>query len=110
MKELSMFSLSGSLRMLHAPSFRVVALAAVGAMCVSLPLSPLSAQRDRDQDRGSRRENAFTWSGNIPNGRRILIKNINGGIDVERSNSGRVEVTAEKRWRRGDPEDVRIEQ
>ncbi|WP_337169701.1 DUF4097 family beta strand repeat-containing protein [Gemmatimonas aurantiaca] len=58
----------------------------------------------------SRRENAFTWSGTIPSGRQLFIKNINGGIDVERSSSGRVEVTAEKQWRRGNPEQVRIEQ
>ena len=110
-----MFPLSGSIRMLHARVSRLIPLVAVAAILTSLSVSDLSAQRDRDrdrdQDRGDqRRENAFTWSGNIPNGRRILIKNINGGIDVERSSSGRVEVTAEKRWRRGNPEDVRIEQ
>lgn len=38
-----------------------------------------------------------------------MIKNINGAIEVERSTSGRVEVRAEKRWRRGNPEDVCIE-
>ncbi len=64
----------------------------------------------QDRDRDSRREDAFTWSGTIPSGKRIMIKNINGGIEVERSTSGRVEVSAEKRWRRGNPEDVRIEQ
>ncbi|MEO7522077.1 MAG: DUF4097 family beta strand repeat-containing protein [Gemmatimonas sp.] len=107
-----MFPLSGSIRMLRTRTFRFLALVAVAALSVSLPVSEVSAQRDRDrdQDRDQRRENAFTWSGTIPGGRRILIKNINGGIDVERSTSGRVEVTAEKRWRRGNPEDVRIEQ
>ena len=39
-----------------------------------------------------------------------MIKNINGAIEVERSTNGRVEVRAEKRWRRGNPADVRIEQ
>jgi len=62
------------------------------------------------QDRDMQRDNAFTWSGTIPSGRRVMIKNINGGIQVERSTNGRVEVSAEKRWRRGDPDDVRIEQ
>ncbi|MFY7922364.1 MAG: DUF4097 family beta strand repeat-containing protein [Gemmatimonas sp.] len=58
----------------------------------------------------SRRENAFTWSGTVPSRGTLFIKNINGGIEVERSTNGRVEVTGEKRWRRGNPEDVRIEQ
>ncbi len=78
------------------------------------PLGPLGAQnrnrdQDRDQDRDQQRDKSFSWSGTIPSGKRILIKNINGGIDVERSASNRVEVTAEKRWRRGDPAYVRIE-
>ena len=54
-------------------------------------------------------DNSFRWSGTIPSGRRIMIHNVNGGIDVERSSSNRVEVSAEKKWRRGDPKDVRIE-
>lgn len=56
------------------------------------------------------RENAFTWSGTLPAQGVLFIKNVNGGVEVERSRTGRVEVTAEKRWRRGDPSDVRIEQ
>lgn len=69
----------------------------------ALTLAPPAGAQDREA-------NAFTWSGNIPTGRRIMIKNINGPIRVERSSSGRVEVNADKEWRRGDPRDVRIEQ
>jgi hypothetical protein len=65
--------------------------------------------QDRDSDRNSQSDRSFSWSGVIPAGRRILIKNINGPIEVTRSTSNRVEVTAEKRWRRGDPSWVRIE-
>lgn len=53
---------------------------------------------------------AFTWSGSVPSRGTLFIKNINGGVAVERSTSGRVEVTGEKRWRRGNPDDVRIVQ
>ncbi len=74
-------------------------------MPVFLPAHTLEAQR-RDQET----DRSFSWSGTIPEGRRIMIKNINGGVEVERSSGNRVEVTAEKRWRRGDPDDVRIEQ
>jgi hypothetical protein len=69
--------------------------------------APVMAQ---DRDRDAQRDDAFTWSGTIPSGRRVMIKNSNGGIEVERSTNGRVEVRAEKRWRRGNPADVRIEQ
>jgi hypothetical protein len=90
---------SSEFRMFARPVASLVAVA-----CTTLALAlPASAQ-------DSRRESAFTWSGAIPAGRTIYIKNINGAVEVERSTSGRVEVTAEKRWRRGNPEDVRIEQ
>lgn len=58
----------------------------------------------------TRRENAFTWSGTVPASGTLFIKNVNGPVEVGRSTSGRVEVTGEKRWRRGNPDDVRIEQ
>lgn len=81
---------------------------AAAALLLSATLAAPAVAQDRDRD--SQRDNAFTWSGTIPSGRRIMIKNINGAIRVARSSSGRVEVSAEKRWRRGNPEDVRIEQ
>lgn len=78
------------------------------ALLLTATLAAPAVAQDRDRD--SQRDDAFTWSGTVPSGRRVLIKNINGGIQVERSTNGRVEVSAEKRWRRGNPEDVRIEQ
>ncbi len=65
--------------------------------------------RNRDDDRDQQHDNTYVWSGVIASGKRIIIKDINGGIDVQRSSTSRVEVTAEKRWRRGDPKEVRIE-
>ena len=90
-----------------------VARRTAGSALVALVLFPAAfagaQNRDRD-DQQRQSDRSFTWSGTIPAGKRILIKDINGRIDVERSTSGRVEVTAEKRWRRGDPSWVRIEQ
>lgn len=60
---------------------------------------PALAQRGSD----------FSWEGRVPAGRWLYIRNLNGGIRVERASGDRVEVRAEKRIRRGDPEDVRIE-
>ena len=52
---------------------------------------------------------AFNWSGRIPVGGWIRIKNMNGGITVDQASGDQVEVTATKRWRRGDPSVVRFE-
>jgi hypothetical protein len=52
---------------------------------------------------------SFRWNGNVPAGKAIEIKAVNGGIRAERSASGSVEVTAEKSARRSDPSEVRIE-
>ncbi len=96
-------SVAPPLRRVHSARASIVAGGAL--LLAAVVALPANAQ-DRDQ----RRENAFTWSGTVPQGKRILVKNINGAIHVERSTSGRVEVSAEKSWRRGNPEDVRIEQ
>jgi hypothetical protein len=82
---------------------RLLAPVLAAVTVLSIVASVASAQ-------DSRRDNAFTWSGTVPSGRTLSIRNVNGGVEVERSTSGRVEVSAEKRWRRGDPEMVRIEQ
>lgn len=71
-------------------------------LALSLGATPLVAQRQTE-------DNAFTWSGRISSGHWIRIRNLSGDIDVTSSNSDRVEVTATKRWRRSDPQSVRIE-
>lgn len=98
-----------------SPRAIVRAAALLCALTASIASAQSRSSRDRDNDRDrdsqeQRKENAFTWSGIIPSGKRILVKNINGSIHVEHSSSGRVEVSAEKTWRRGNPDDVRIEQ
>ena len=52
---------------------------------------------------------AFTWAGRVPEGRWINIRNMNGTIEVEGTSGDRVEVTATRRTRRGDPDFVRFE-
>jgi hypothetical protein len=54
-------------------------------------------------------ENAFNWNGRVPAGRWIHVVNLNGGITVGQASGDNVEVTAVKRWRRGDPAVVRFE-
>jgi hypothetical protein len=68
---------------------------------LAAPAAPLFAQQQTD--------NSFKWSGRIPAGRAIRVRSLNGPITVGASSSDNVEVTATKRWRRGDPSVVRIE-
>lgn len=50
----------------------------------------------------------FTWSGTVQSGRWVYVRNLNGPVRVEEGTGSKVEVSAEKRWRRGNPEDVKI--
>jgi DUF4097 and DUF4098 domain-containing protein YvlB len=51
----------------------------------------------------------FRWEGAVASGKWVKLQNINGDVEVTAATGDRVEVTAIKRGRRGDPEDVRIE-
>src|SRR3954471_10555410 len=57
----------------------------------------------------SARAQDFRWHGAIPQGKAIEIKGVNGDIRAEPSGSNEVEVTADKRAQRDDPQSVRIE-
>jgi len=60
------------------------------------------------QERGSS-DRDFKWDGAVSSGRWVYARNLNGSVKVERASGGRLEVVAVKRWRRGNPEDVRVE-
>lgn len=83
-------------RRTHLTSLAVVTAA-------SLVVSPVAGAQQRSNDRD------FSWDGRITNGHWLYVRNLNGSIRVERATGDRAEVTAVKRWRRGDPEEVRIE-
>ena len=70
------------------------------ALMVPAALSAQERQTQRD---------AFTLSERVPQGQWIRVRNINGEMRVRAASGDKVEVTATKRWRRGDPKDVRIE-
>jgi putative adhesin len=79
---------------------QLVALTVIAA--TSLVVSSGGAQqKSNDRD--------FSWDGRVTNGHWLYVRNLNGSIRVERATGDRAEVTAVKRWRRGNPEDVRIE-
>jgi hypothetical protein len=76
-------------------------IAALAALTVAAASSANAQQRSSDRD--------FSWDGRVTNGHWLYVRNLNGSIRVERATGDRAEVTAIKRWRRGNPEDVRIE-
>lgn len=78
---------------------RLLHLAAGAALLA--PLATASAQRDENP-------NAFSWSGSIPAGSWLAVKNMNGSVRVEEATGSTVEVRASERWDRGDPKDVRF--
>jgi hypothetical protein len=51
----------------------------------------------------------FRWHGAIAQGNAIEVKGVNGDVIAEPSGSNEVEVLADKRGQRSNPEDVRIE-
>lgn len=79
------------------PVFRVILGAAFVAPAV---LSAQSRQTERD---------AFSLREHVPQGQWIRVRNINGEMHVRASTGDKVEISATKTWRRGDPKDVRIE-
>jgi hypothetical protein len=54
-------------------------------------------------------DNSFKWSGQIAAGNWVNVHNLNGSVTVGSAPGSEVQVTATKRWRRGDPAMVRIE-
>jgi len=88
--------------MLMHTTIRLKSMRAVAPLLgLMLVASVAGAQRRSAQD--------FSWEGTIPTGRRLYVRNLNGAINVQRATGTKAEVTAVKRWRRGDPEDVKIE-
>ncbi len=81
---------------------RRIGFIAAAALCASPLLHAVQAQT-RDE------RAAFTWEGRIREGRWIMIRNMNGPVEVVRGTSDKVEVTASRHTRRGDPDYVRFE-
>jgi hypothetical protein len=72
------------------------------ALSILVLASPAAAQQRSSTD-------DFNWQGQVPSGQWLQVRNINGQITVDRATGNQVEVVATKRWRKGDPADVRIE-
>lgn len=87
---------------LHRTAPRALALAALTLpLILATPTQGHTQEVDRD---------AFAYTGSVRTGSTVHIYNLNGAIEVERTSGSQVEVRAEKRWRRGNPDDVTIVQ
>jgi hypothetical protein len=79
---------------------RSVRQTALALLAGALLAAPAAAQS---------RSDSFNWEGAVPSGRWLMIRNMNGEVHVERGSGSQVEVRAVKRYRRGDPDEVRIQ-
>ena len=82
--------------------FRSLAVA-----CGLWPVASMLPTAASAQERASDRD--FRWDGPLASTRWVYVRNLNGTVKVERATGARLEVTAVKRWRRGDPADARVE-
>jgi hypothetical protein len=75
---------------------------ALGSLALVASLArPAAGQQQTD--------NSFKWSGPIAAGNWVNVHDLNGSVTVGAASGSEVQVTATKRWRRGDPATVRIE-
>ena len=58
--------------------------------------------------RAQKSEEPFHWSGDVQNAHWVYVRNLNGAVRVQAGSGNKVEVSARKQWRRGNPEDVKI--
>ncbi len=83
--------------------------AVLACACLSLSGAAFGDAR-RDGDRGGWRSGEpFQWSGRVARGKTLEVKGVDGSIQVERASGSSAEVTATKRARRSDPDQVTIE-
>jgi hypothetical protein len=75
------------------------AMVAAGLVALAAATAPAAAQDSK----------SWEWNGTLAEGRAMHVHNVNGRVEVRSGTGDRVEVRAEIRWRRGDPDDVRLE-
>lgn len=75
-------------------------IVAATLLATTLIARPTHAQEKED--------NSFKWSGDIQSGHRLYARNLNGSIKVEAGSGSKLDITARKHWRRGNPDDVKI--
>jgi DUF4097 and DUF4098 domain-containing protein YvlB len=77
-------------------------------LATSLSLAALALSAASSNGQGIEQTSDFRWSERIDAGRTVKVSNVNGTVTLRAGSGDRVEVTAVKRWRRGDPTSVKI--
>lgn len=86
-------------------------IAAIAFASITIIAGDVAAQgsrsrRDRDDEKVE--TNSFEWGGELSGGQRLILRSLNGRVSVEPSRSRTLEITATKKWRKGDPAAVKI--
>ncbi len=84
----------------------VVTVVVLGLAAVDASAQRSRSNRERDEEQSE--VNAFQWGGELASGQRLILRSINGRVTVEPSRGRTLEVTATKKWRKGDPAAVKI--
>lgn len=84
---------------MHTTTRSLAAFAAAALLAAAA--APAAAQESTDDN--------FAWSGKVPAGSWVKVRDVNGGVRVEAGSGDQVQISATKRARRGDPKSVRIE-
>jgi hypothetical protein len=78
-------------------------------LVLTLALAVLSASAASPaSSQASSTDMHFKWTGTVPKGEWVRVKNLNGRVTVRAASGNTVEITGEKVARRGDPASVRI--
>jgi hypothetical protein len=108
-----MSGLKSSIRGIGA--LAIVAAATVGFAVGDALATPgrqaatISSRDDSRSEKDFKSQDDLQWGWNLAAGKTIEIRGVNGWIHVERAKGNRTEVSAEKKWRRSDPDEVKIE-
>jgi DUF4097 and DUF4098 domain-containing protein YvlB len=86
-------------------SMRHTLTAVMTFVALATPATPVHAQIRREQ----MQERAFEYSGELARGQRLIVRSVNGDVTVEPARGRTLEIVATKKWRRGNPADVKIE-
>jgi DUF4097 and DUF4098 domain-containing protein YvlB len=82
-------------------------VAALAVALAAVLVAPVSAGKEFRSSRSSTPD--FEWGGNLAAGKTVEIKGVNGSIQAEATSGDEILVTAVKRWKKSDPDEVDIE-
>lgn len=81
----------------------------VAVVAAALPIAAQPAVAQPAVAQQLQTDASYTWSERVAAGHTVRVQNVNGAVIVGESTGDKVEISATKRWRRGDPSLVRIE-